>query len=54
MLTMGLEVSVCLLHLVMNSISYALGFLQEKCTEQAREKVISVEPSDDSPYCLAL
>jgi len=51
---MGLEVLVRLLHLVMRSITFALGFLQEKCTEQARGKVISIEPSVDSPCCLAL
>lgn len=51
---MVLEVSVCLLHLVMYGVTFALGFLQEKCTEQAREKVISIEPSVDSPCCLAL
>lgn len=53
-LTTGLKVSVCLLHLPMHSITFALGLLREMYTEQAREKVISVEPSVDNSCCLAL
>lgn len=53
-MTVGLEVLMCLLYSVMHSIILGLGFLQEKCTEQAREKVISIEPSVDNSRCLAL